>query len=106
MDAFIDSYWVQNIAVNFSGTSSAEKDEYSYRKTLEKLAILAAQNGHIRINFYQTGFEPIAIGFYRALTQFLMNGHGKPVHIEVIPQHFVKDRETGKQIYIQSDPWS
>ncbi len=85
MDTQVDLYWFLNIEINHAGNTSAEKDEFCYQETLRKLSVLTKRNRRIRIAFYQTGFEPAAIGFYRAVTQFLMETMDKPPFIEIVP---------------------
>lgn len=85
MDDKVDLYWFLNIEVNHAGETSAEKDEWCYQETLRKLAMLPERNQRIRIAFYQTGFEPSLIGFYRAVTQSLMDHSGESPFIEIVP---------------------
>ncbi len=98
MDTQVDLYWFLNIEINHAGNTSAEKDEFCYQETLRKLSVLTKRNQRIRIAFYQTGFEPAAIGFYRAVTQFLMETSDKPPFIEIVPMIWngqKKDYESG-----------
>jgi hypothetical protein len=86
LDSIIDSYWIRNIEMRMAGSTSAEKDEFVYQTTKEKLAQILEQNHPVRINFYQTGFQPVVVGFYRAVVEFLMETQGGPPYLEVIPQ--------------------
>lgn len=98
MDTQVDLYWFLNIEINHAGNTSAEKDEFCYQETLRKLSVLTRRNQRIRIAFYQTGFEPAAIGFYRAVTQFLMDTIDKPPFVEIVPMIWnnqKKDYESG-----------
>ncbi|MFA6368877.1 MAG: hypothetical protein WCX20_00655 [Candidatus Shapirobacteria bacterium] len=86
LDSIIDSYWIRNIEMRMAGSTSAEKDEFVYQTTKERLAQIIEKNHPIRMNFYQTGFQPVVVGFYRAVVEFLMETQEGPPYLEVIPQ--------------------
>ena len=94
MDELIDRYWFRNIEINMAGRSTAEKDEFAYQTTKSKLAEILKFKNPVRIAFYQTGFEPIAIGFYRALAEFLIETSGLTPQIEVVPYFYNKNTGT------------
>ena len=102
MDRIIDRYWIRNIEVNMAGRSTAEKDEFAYQTTKTKLAQILERNQPVRIEFYQTGFEPIAIGFYRALSEFLIETRDLAPQIEVIPYFY--NKKSG--VYKNGPSWS
>lgn len=90
MDSMIMYYWFRNLEVSAGGRVSAQTDELAYTITKEKLAVLRAQQKSIRMAFYQTGFQAPLIGFWRAVTEFLMEGKGKPPLLEIVPYFYDK----------------
>lgn len=101
MDELVDRYWFRNIEVNMAGKSTAEKDEFAYQTTKSKLAEILKYSQPVRIAFYQTGFEPIAVGFYRALSEFLIETSNLPPQVEVVPYFYNKNSGT----YTAGPPW-
>lgn len=104
MDTQVDLYWFLNIEINHAGNTSAEKDEFCYQETLKKLSVLTRRNQRIRIAFYQTGFAPAAIGFYRAVTQFLMDTMDKPPFVEIVPM--IWNNQEDKKLYEPGSSWA
>lgn len=95
MDHMIDFYWFRNIVVSQPGMTSAEVDEVSYQHTLEDLHKMEEKDAKRRFQFVQTGFQPTLVGFWRAVTQFLISQQGKPPLIEVIPYFMDQESQTG-----------
>jgi hypothetical protein len=95
MDKLVTEYWFRNQLVSVS-RPMAETDEIAYLYTKRKLEELRGKK--IRIAFYQTGFPPVAIGFYRALVEELIKSRVEGAWIEVLPYFFdgrEKDYEAG-----------
>lgn len=101
LNRIIDRYWLRNIDMKMAGSSSAEKDEFSYETTKEKLAEILEKKQPTRMYFYQTGFPPVVIGFYRAVTEFLIETQGKLPYLEIIPM--IYDRHDDK--YYPEKTW-
>jgi hypothetical protein len=85
MDEMIDWYWLRNIDMNMAGNTLAEKDEFAYQTSKEQLALILTRNTPARMHFYQTGYPPVVVGFYRAVVEFLMETQGQPPCLEVFP---------------------
>lgn len=100
MDTQIDMYWFRNQEISIGGVA-AEIDAVAYRKSLALLEN-ARRQGPIRIEFYQTGFPPAVIGFYRAVTEMLMSGSKKKPFLVVTPFYFDKR----KRKYSKGKTWS
>lgn len=99
LDSIVDSYWLRNIEMKMAGSTSAEKDEFAYQTTKEKLTQVLEQNHPIRINFYQTGFPPVVIGFYRAVVEFLMETQEGSPYLEIITKIYDKHDDNNYSKY-------
>lgn len=87
MDVVVERYWFRNQLVSVS-RPMAETDEIAYLYSKDLLSELK-KNGKIRIAFYQTGFPPAAIGFYRALAEELIQSRlENSAWIEVTPNYY------------------
>jgi hypothetical protein len=86
LDPVVDWAWYRNKEVSQT-RPLAESDEFCFQHSLKQLAELhAAYAGYVlRLNMYHTGFEPAAIGFYRAVAVTLMRQRG---WLRVVPYYF------------------
>jgi hypothetical protein len=87
MDILVQEYWFRNLVISIP-RPMAETDEISYLYSKQHLEELRGKK--IRIAFYQTGFEPAAIGFYRALAEELIKSREGSPWIEVISYFYDK----------------
>lgn len=96
LDETVDIYWFRNQEISI-GRTQAETDEVAYKKSKEQFLKMRGE-GPVRIDFYQTGFVPALVGFYRALTEELIEQHKNPtVLLEVTPYYFMGgDYKVGK----------
>lgn len=94
MDENINIYFFRNQEIS-TGKTAGEIDEVAYQKAKEIFERLRRE-GIYRIAYYQTGFQPAVVGFYRALTEeLLLKGKKAPV-LEVTPYYFFGHYEKGK----------
>ncbi|MEI6916300.1 MAG: hypothetical protein WCL39_14290, partial [Armatimonadota bacterium] len=86
LDPIVDWAWYRNKEVSQT-RSLAESDEFCFQHSLKQLAHLqTAYSGcALLLNMYHTGFEPAAIGFYRAVAATLMRRRG---WLRVVPYYF------------------
>ena len=86
LDPVVDWAWYRNKEVSQT-RPLAESDEFCYQYSLKQLAELyAAYSGRaVVLNMYHTGFDPAAIGFYRAVATTLMRRRG---WLRVVPHYF------------------
>jgi hypothetical protein len=68
-DASVAGYWFRNRLVSVSDRTLAETEAFCYRDTLARLPDLIA-GGINHIEMLHNGFEPAAIGFYRAVLAY------------------------------------
>jgi hypothetical protein len=101
MDTTVSHYWFRNFEVSVSGKTNAETDEFCYQRTKEKLSVIRSGNMPIRMALYQTGFQAPLVGFWRAVTEFLIEGNGQLPVLEIRPYYF--DSRTKK--YTQGTSW-
>jgi len=95
LDDLIKFYFYRNQEIS-TGKTAAETDETAYRKAKEIFPVIHRE-GIFRIAFYQTGFQPVVMGFYRALTEELIKREKLPPQLELIPQYYFGDYyENGK----------
>lgn len=88
LDENVDIYWFRNQEISI-GRTQAETDEVAYKKSKEQFAKMRTE-GPFRIAFYQTGFQPAVVGFYRALAEELIAQYKNPVaQLEVTPYYFM-----------------
>lgn len=99
LDALVKTYWYRNQEISI-GRTQAETDDVAYKKSKELFFKLRSE-GPYRIAFYQTGFQPAVVGFYRALIEELIERNKKkmPADLEVIPYFFMGE-------YIKGEPWN
>jgi len=88
LDEEVDIYWFRNQEISI-GRTQAETDEVAYKKSKEQF-LKMRNEGPFRISFYQTGFQPAVVGFYRALIEELIVQNKNPVaQLEVTPYYFM-----------------
>jgi len=87
MDKFLDLYWFRNQEISVRRTT-AETDVTAYEIT-KNLLFKTRGEGPYRFCFYQTGFQPAIVGFYRALTEELMERRDSTPTLEDIPVFFL-----------------
>ena len=98
MDIKMKVYWFRNQEISI-GRSAAETDNAAYKKAKELFLKLRGE-GKYKIGFYQTGFQPAVVAFYRALTEELIYLQGKPVVLQVTPYYYMAGAyRTGKTWY-------
>ena len=86
LDPLVDWAWFRNKEVSQT-RQLAESDEFCFRYSLDQLEGLRAAYGgrRVRLSMYHTGFEPAALGFYRALALSLRAQRG---WLRVVPHFF------------------
>ena len=97
LDIQVKIYWFRNQEISI-GRTQAETDDVAYRKSKEQFLKLRSE-GPYRMAFYQTGFQPAVVGFYRALTEELMERAKDATlpKLEVTPYYFMGgDYKIGK----------
>lgn len=68
IDSEVSGYWFRNRLVSVPGRSHAESEAYCHRDSLVRLHRLA-DSGVTDLFVRHTGFEPAALGFYRAVAE-------------------------------------
>jgi hypothetical protein len=97
MDALVDIAWLLNREVatvlreGQVGKKLATVEMFSYRETLSQLGALLG-GGPLKLYLYQTGFQPVVVGFYRALIEILQEQIDKEPILEVTPFYFIRTR--------------
>ncbi len=86
LDPIVDWAWYRNKEVSQT-RPLAESDDFCFQYSLRQLAELrAVYSGQtLLLKMYHTGFEPAAIGFYRAVAATLMHQRG---WLRVVPHYF------------------
>ena len=74
LDSDVSGYWFRNRLVSVPGRSQAESEGYCYRDTIPRLNELI-DCGVTDIVLTHTGYEPAALGFYRAAAQVIATRH-------------------------------
>lgn len=97
LDLVVYGYWYRNQEISI-GRTQAETDQVAYQKSKEMFELLRKE-GVSRIAFYQTGFQPAVVGFYRALTEELIIRAKQPASLEVVPYYFLGGT------YVRGRPW-
>lgn len=87
LDVVVKTYWFRNQEISI-GRTQAETDAVAYKKSKAKFLKLRSE-GPYRMAFYQTGFHPAVVGFYRALTEELMFREKMPASLEVTPYYYL-----------------
>jgi len=87
LDPKIKIYWFRNQEISI-GKSAAEIDNVAYRKAKELFEKMRDE-GVYKIAYYQTGFQPAVVGFYRALTEELIYRATSMAKLSVTPYYFI-----------------
>lgn len=87
LDPKVKVYWFRNQEIS-TGKTAAEIDDVAYGKSKELLAKMRDE-GIYKIAFYQTGFQPAVVGFYRALTEELIFRSTAMAKLSVTPYYFL-----------------
>ncbi len=93
MDVEVDGAWLRNTDVSRL-RPAGETDELVYALSRKQLAALM-QVESTTILMYQTGLETAVVGFYRALTEHLIE---HPKSIAVVPMYFRRERNAGRNV--------
>lgn len=99
LDPFVERAWYRNKEVSVT-RPLAESDEFCFQYSMRELAELRdVYNGHqVLIRMFHTGFEPAAVGFYRAVAVELKSRRG---WLRVLPHYYRGGSrfETGKVVW-------
>ncbi len=95
MDVEVDACLLRNRDVSIA-RPAAETDDVATRRSYAQLVAIAAAGPRL-VRVYQTGLEPANVGFYRALTRWLVAGGTRLV---VVPMYFTKGG------FEEGQPWS
>jgi hypothetical protein len=68
LDVDVKGYWFRNRLVSVPGRSQAESEAYCHRDSVARLHRLA-DKGITDLHLTHTGYEPAALGFYRAVAE-------------------------------------
>lgn len=93
-DAEVAAYWFRNRLVSVPGRSQAEDEAYCYRDSFPRLHRLADE-GVTDLVVRHTGYEPAAIGFYRAVAEVVRDRD-----LKVQPQYLMGARDV-----VDGTPW-
>lgn len=93
-DAEVSGYWFRNRLVSVPGRSQAEDEAYCYRDSVPRLHRLADE-GVTDLVVRHTGYEPAAIGFYRAVAEVVRDRE-----LRVQPQYLM-----GARGVVDGTPW-
>ena len=89
MDATVNGAWLRNNEIS-RPRKQAETDDLVYSISRAQFDVLTGGGERrVRIYLYQTGLEPAVVGFYKALTDHLME---QPRSVAVQPMFFVNRR--------------
>lgn len=86
MDMIVDGAWLRNAEVS-RPRPAAETDDFVYELSLRQLEELCRNERHVHIHMFQTGLETAVMGFYRAVTTYLLT---RPGSLSVQPMYFEK----------------
>ena len=98
LDSNVKIYVFRNQEIS-TGKPAGEIDEASYRKAKELFAKTRSE-GKYNIAFYQTGFQPAIVGFYRALTEELIQRSFSLPTLQVIPFYFLRENYKEGKIWV------
>lgn len=86
LDPIVDWSWYRNKEVSQT-RPLADSDEFCFQYSLTQLEELkqAYAGERVLLKMYHTGFEPAAIGFYRAVMTMLMKHRG---WLQVVPHYY------------------
>lgn len=92
MDPVVDGAWLRNAEVS-KPRPAAQTDDYVHQTSVKQLRELT-HNGvrRLRLYVFQTGLETAVVGFYRAVTEFLI---AHPGQLEVVPMFYAEHPKLG-----------
>ena len=97
MDVLVDMAWLLNRDVaevlrnGEAGKKLATVELFSYQETLRQLRALLS-SGSLKIHLFQTGFQPVIVGFYRALIEVLREHTTQEPLLEVTLYYFIRTK--------------
>lgn len=94
MDPKMNIYFFRNQEIS-TGKPAADIDEVAYQKAKAIFERLRKE-GVYRIAYYQTGFQPAVVGFYRALTEELIQKGKAPPKLAVTPYYYFGTYKKGE----------
>ena len=99
MDPVIDGAWLRNAEVS-RPRPAAQTDDFVYHTSVRQLAALTRQGTlKVRLHIFQTGLETAVVGFYRAVTEFLL---AHPGRLEVVPRFYAASRSKSATVEDES----
>ena len=99
MDPVIDGAWLRNAEVS-RPRPAAQTDDFVYHTSVKQLAALTRQGTlKVRLHIFQTGLETAVVGFYRAVTEFLL---AHPGSLEVVPRFYAASRNKSATVEDES----
>jgi hypothetical protein len=85
MDPVVDGAWLRNAEVS-RPRPAAQTDDFAYHASASQLDSLTSEGARkVRLHIFQTGLETAVVGFYRAVTEFLVRHPGS---LEVVPMFY------------------
>jgi hypothetical protein len=109
MDVEVDGAWLRNTDVS-RVRPAGDTDELVYETSRKQLEILS-EGEPVTIFMYQTGLETAVVGFYRALTDHLLD---RPGSVAVVPMYFRRQRRASRSVagstqessFAEGTPWA
>jgi hypothetical protein len=105
MDVEVDGAWLRNTDIS-RPRPAGETDALAYELSRQQLRRLATGRP-LLMYLYQTGMEPVVVGFYRALTEHLLE---RPGTVSVIPLYFrrpaVGDAPARETVFAEGTAWT
>lgn len=94
LDPLVKAYVFRNQELS-TGKTAGEIDNQAYEQA-KRFFDKTRSEGKYNLAYYQTGFQPVLVGFYRALTEELMfRSHALPT-LQVTPVYFFGEYEYGQ----------
>jgi hypothetical protein len=95
MDPVIDGAWLRNAEVS-RPRPAAQTDDFVYHTSIRQLDSLTRHGtAKVRLHIFQTGLETAIVGFYRAVTEFLLEHPGS---LEVVPRFYAATRRNAATV--------
>lgn len=95
MDPVVDGAWLRNAEVS-RPRPAAQTDDFAYHASLSQLDALTRRGAlRVRLHIFQTGLETAIVGFYRAVTEFLIQHPGS---LEVVPMFYAASPRKGTSV--------
>lgn len=86
LDPLVDMAWLLNCDISQKQPLAAV-EQFSYLQTRQQLRE-GLHSGALKLHFYQTGYQPVVIGFYRAVIDEFLARMSQPPVLEVIPYYY------------------